>query len=96
MNTLTATELDRHGMSAVEEALKKGPVHIIQGDRPQAVILSEADYQRLCRLEKNEQAAGTVANAWEFLLNHPGGSTSPKDIHDRIEQERDAWNSRNG
>jgi len=34
MNTLSATELRRHGMAAVQEALKKEPVHILQNNRP--------------------------------------------------------------
>ena len=93
MNTLTATELSRDGMAAVEDALKKGPVHIIQHNRSQAVILSEAEYQRLTRIEEQIKNATAEPSAWEFLLKHPGGCASPEEIRAHIEEERNAWES---
>jgi PHD/YefM family antitoxin component YafN of YafNO toxin-antitoxin module len=44
MNTLTIAELKRRGMSAIEEGLEKGPIHIMKRNRPSAVIVTEADY----------------------------------------------------
>ncbi len=46
-NTLTAAEIKRRGMAAIEEGLRRGPVHIVKRNKPAAVVLSEADYQRL-------------------------------------------------
>jgi PHD/YefM family antitoxin component YafN of YafNO toxin-antitoxin module len=47
MNTLTVSELKRRGMAAIEDGLRRGPVHILKRDRPLAVVLSEDEYQRL-------------------------------------------------
>ena len=55
MNLLPAQEIKRRGISAVDEALTKGPVHIIKNNQPQYVVLSEAAYSEL--LEAQEEAA---------------------------------------
>jgi hypothetical protein len=39
MNSISAQEIDRRGMSAVDEALQDGPVHIIKNDHPSYVVL---------------------------------------------------------
>ena len=41
MNTVSAAEVTRRGMAAIEEALDKGPVHILKRNRPAAVVLTE-------------------------------------------------------
>ena len=47
MNTLTVAELKRRGMAAIEDGLRRGPVHIVKRNKPAAVVPSEDDYQRL-------------------------------------------------
>ena len=47
MRTLPARELKRRGITAVDEAVQHGPVHIIRNDVPTYVIMLEADYQDL-------------------------------------------------
>ena len=47
MNTLTVAELKRRGMAAIEDGLRHGPVHIVKRNKPAAVVISEAEYQRL-------------------------------------------------
>ena len=54
MKTIPARDIKRRGISAVDEALKEGPVHVIKNDRPTYVILDEDQYQKL--LEKQEKA----------------------------------------
>ncbi|MFB1490180.1 MULTISPECIES: prevent-host-death protein [unclassified Thiocapsa] len=39
--------MKRRGISAVDEALREGPVHIIKNNRPSDVVLSEAAYAEL-------------------------------------------------
>ena len=51
MNTLSAQEIKRKGISAVDEVLKEGPVHIIKNNQPQYVVLSEERYQELVEAE---------------------------------------------
>ncbi len=85
-NTITAAEIKRRGMAAIEEGLRRGPVHIIKRNRPAAVVLSEDEYQRL--------AQGSVArapgmSAVQWLLAQPvTGTRSKEDIDAELESER--------
>ena len=47
MNTLSAIDLKRRGLVAIEEKLALGPVHILKDNRPAAVIIRESEYQTL-------------------------------------------------
>ena len=55
MNSIPAQEIRRRGISAVDEALRQGPVHIIKNNRPQYVVMTEERFQAL--LEAQEIAA---------------------------------------
>lgn len=55
MNIVPAQEIKRRGMAAVDEALARGPVHIIKNNRPQYVVLTEENYREL--KEAQEEAA---------------------------------------
>jgi PHD/YefM family antitoxin component YafN of YafNO toxin-antitoxin module len=55
MNSIPAQEIKRRGISAVDEALLRGPVHIIKNNRPHCVVLTEERYQEL--LESQQEAA---------------------------------------
>ena len=54
MQTIPAREIKRRGISAVDEALQQGAVHVIRNDDPAYVILTEEQYQEL--LEAQEEA----------------------------------------
>ncbi|TAN61009.1 prevent-host-death protein [bacterium] len=47
MNTIPAQEIKRRGITAVDEAMKDGPVHVIKNNQPQYVVISEEHYQEL-------------------------------------------------
>lgn len=47
MNTISAQEIKRRGMSAVDEGLKDGPVHVIKNNEPRYVVISEEHYREL-------------------------------------------------
>jgi PHD/YefM family antitoxin component YafN of YafNO toxin-antitoxin module len=47
MNTISAQELKRRGIAAVDEVIDKGDVHVIRNNQLQYVVLSEARYQEL-------------------------------------------------
>ena len=51
MNAIAAQDIKRKGISAVDEALKEGPVHVIKNNKPQYVVLTEAHYQELLQAE---------------------------------------------
>ena len=55
MNTIPAQDIKRRGISAVDEALRAGPVHVIKNNRPSYVVLTEAAYGEL--LESSQDAA---------------------------------------
>jgi len=47
MRTIPAREIKRRGISAVDEVIKEGPVHIIKNDRPAYVVMDEERYEEL-------------------------------------------------
>ena len=53
MNIIPAQEVKRCGISAVDEALERGPVHIIKNNRPQYVVLTEEHFQAMLEVEQN-------------------------------------------
>lgn len=46
-NTLSAAELERRGMAAIEEGPQRGPVHLLERNRAAAVVVSAQEYRRL-------------------------------------------------
>lgn len=55
MNSIPAQDIKRRGISAVDEALRDGPVHVIKNNRPSYVVLTESAYAEL--LESHRDAA---------------------------------------
>jgi len=74
-NTLTVAELKRRGMAAIEDGLRRGPVHIVKRNRPAAVVLSEDDYQRLAQ---GKVAAPSGLTAMQWLLSQPAAGKRSK------------------
>lgn len=70
MNTIPAREIKRRGITAVDEALKDGPVHVIKNDCPAYVIMDEARYRDL--LEAEHEAY--VARVRESLAEYTAGN----------------------
>ncbi len=54
MRTISAREIKRRGIGAVDEAMADGPVHVIRNDEPSYVVMSEAQYSEL--LEDSHEA----------------------------------------
>ncbi len=87
MNTLTVSELKRRGMAAIEDGLRHGPLHIVKRNKPAAVVLTEAEYQKLAQ-GRGPAASGVTAVQW--LLNQPPtGKSSKTQIDTTLESERD-------
>ena len=87
MNILTVAELKRRGMAAIEEGLRRGPVHIVKRNRPAAVVLSEDEYQRLAQ---GKAAAPSGLTAMQWLLSQPAaGKRSKARIDADLKAERD-------
>lgn len=91
MNTLSAIELKRRGIAAIEEGLRKGPLHLVKRNRPAAVVLSEDEYQRLLS-GRGERTAATGITAVQWLLSiASAGKRSKSEIDAALEAERNSW-----
>lgn len=51
MNAIAAQDIKRKGISAVDEALKEGAVHVIKNNQPQYVVITEGRYRELLEAE---------------------------------------------
>lgn len=87
MNTLTAAELKRRGMAAIEEGLRRGPVHLVKRNRPAAVVISEDEYRRLAQ-GKPAAPLGVTAVQW-LLAQASTGKRSKVRIDARLKTLRD-------
>ena len=90
MNTLTAAELKRRGMAAIEELLRRGPVHLVKRNRAAAVVLTEQQYEELSRGRSGAAQPGMTAIQW--LLGRPvTGKKSRRQIDRELRAERESW-----
>jgi len=78
MNVIPAQEIKRRGITAVDEALAQGPVHIIKNNRPQYVVLTEERYEEL--VEAQQEAA--LARIKASLEDAKAGRVT---LHDSVE-----------
>lgn len=89
-NTVSAGDIKRRGMAAIEEGLRRGPVHLLKHNKPAAVVITEAEYQRLLGLQSGQTRPGMTAFQW--LMAQAGTGTRDKDDIDReLDQERNDW-----
>ena len=89
LNVLRSAELKRRGIAAVEEALRAGPVHLLKRNSPAAVVLSEAEYNRLRRQADRPAAAGQSCLDWLLDLPSASPGRSKEAIDADLQQERD-------
>ncbi|HRY90171.1 MAG TPA: hypothetical protein P5305_19990 [Rubrivivax sp.] len=87
-NILTAAEIKRRGLAAIEEGLRRGPVHLVKRNKPTAVVLSEDEYQRLSASQPPAQP-GLTAVQW-LLTQAAPGTRSKADIDAALAEER-SW-----
>jgi len=62
MNTISAQEVKRRGIAAVDELIGRGDLHVIRNNQPQYVVLSEARYQILLEAEDEAYTARVLAS----------------------------------
>ncbi len=82
MRTIAAREIKRRGISAVDDDLKDGPVHVIRNDRPSYVILDEDQYREL--IEAAETAA--IARIKAGLEDVQAGRARPITAQELIDE----------
>ena len=89
MNTLTAAELKRRGMAAIEERLRHGPVHLMKRNKAAAIVLSAEHYARLSQSKPG--AAPIAMSAVQWLLNQRTTGTRRKSQIDKaLRKERES------
>ena len=90
MNTLTAAELKRRGMAAIEEHLRRGPVHLLKRNKAAAVVLTEQQYAALS--QGKADAVRPAMTAIQWLLSQPAtGSRSRRQLERELRAERESW-----
>ena len=90
MNTLTAAELKRRGMAAIEERLRRGPVHLVKRNKAAAVVLTEEQYEQLAQGQRSAAVPGMSAIQW--LLSQPViGTKSRRQLDRELRAERASW-----
>lgn len=87
MNTLAAQEIKRKGISAVDEALKEGPVHVIKNNQPQYVVLSEERYRELIEAEDEAYIARVRASLEDVKAGRVRRFKSVDDLLKALEEE---------
>ena len=86
LNTLTISEIKRRDMSAVDDSLRLGPIHIVKRNKVKAVILSETQYLNLTKKAATE-APGMSAMEWLIALP-ARGHRSKSSIDSGLQNER--------
>lgn len=86
-NVLTVAEIKRRGMAAIEEGLRRGPVHLVKRNKLAAVVLSEEEYQRL---SAGRAPAPAGMGALQWLLAQPAsGQRTKAEMDAALQAERD-------
>ena len=88
-NQLTAAELKRRGLVAIEEGLQRGPLHLVKHNKLTAVVLKAADYKQLQRNQHRSPEDGLTALQW-LLATESKGSRSKEQIDADLATER-SW-----
>ena len=93
MNTISAQELKRHGVAALEGLLENGPVAVTKHHQPACVVLSVAQYRKLS--ERMTPSFGVRPTTISELLTLPARGTKQRDeIDEALRTERESWDYR--
>lgn len=80
-NTLAAGELKRRGIAAIEERLARGPVHVIRGNKPAVVVLSEEDFAELVADAERSWIAESLTDLREGRVRRGSLADLLADLH---------------
>lgn len=89
MKTIAAQDIKRRGISAVDEAMKEGPVHVIKNNQPQYVVLSEERYRQLVEAEDEAYIARVRASLEDVKAGRVRRFRSAGELLKAIEAEDD-------
>ncbi len=81
MMTISAAEIKRRGISAVDLELASGPVHVIQHNKPRYVVMTEDQYREL----QEAQVEAIVARVREAQADLSAGRFQRMTAQDLID-----------
>lgn len=84
MRTIPAREIKRRGISAVDEDLVEGPIHVIKNDTPTYVIMSEAHYADLVEGYQEAYVARVKASLEDVEAGRVTRYGSAQDLIDEL------------
>ena len=87
MNAVAAQDIKRKGISAVDKALKEGPVHVIKNNQPQYVVMTEVRYRELIEAEDEAYNARTRKSLEDVKAGRVRRFKSVDDLLKAIEEE---------
>lgn len=90
MNAIPAQEIKKRGISAVDEALKDGPVHIIKNNQPKYVVLTEKRYRDLLEAEDEAYIARVRASLEDVKAGKVRRFKSAAELLQAIDEAEDA------
>jgi intein/homing endonuclease len=86
MNQISVNDIQQQGIAALSEALKMGPIQIVEPNHPVYVVLTETEY---INLTKRPAKKTSVLD----LFTQPG-TRSREDIDAAFRAEREAWDKK--
>ncbi len=89
MNAIAAQDIKKRGISAVDDALKQGPVHVIKNNQPKYVVLSEERYRDLIAAEDEAYTARVRASLEDVKAGRVRRFRSAEELLKAIEAEAD-------
>jgi PHD/YefM family antitoxin component YafN of YafNO toxin-antitoxin module len=89
MKAIAAQDIKKRGISAVDEALKEGPVHVIKNNQPKYVVLTEERYRDLLAAEDEAYIARVRASLEDVKAGRVRRFKSASDLLKAIEAEDD-------
>ncbi len=88
MNSIAAQDIKKRGISAVDEALKQGPVHVIKNNQPRYVVLSEERYRDLIESEDEAYLARVKTSLEDVKAGRVRRFKSADELLKAIEAEK--------
>lgn len=95
MNIVTVAEIKRSGFAVLESALDRGPVHLMKRNRPSAVLLRPAEYDKLVQqAQRNSQPPGTVGLDMLLSPEPTGAGLDAAAMRSRLAGLHEGWGER--
>lgn len=87
MKTIAAQEIKRRGISAVEELLDEGAVHVIKNNYPQYVVITEERYQEFLKTENDAYLMRVKASLADLKEGDVKQFTTVEDLLQAFEED---------